>query len=85
MISVANINILADSINTTLERTKDTVEELLRNMEDAVEKTSPLPPPCPQETDLSSASNQYRECPVRVYDSLCVNLTVDEVKESINF
>ena len=83
MISVANINILADSINTTLERTKDTVEELLRNTEDAVEKTSPPPPP--QETDLSSAGNQYLECPVRVCDSLRVNLTVDEVKESIHF
>ena len=83
MISVANINILADSINTTLERTKDTVEELLRNTEDAVEKTSPPPPP--QETDLSSAGNQYLECPVRVCDSLRVNLTVDEVKETIHF
>ena len=66
MISVANINILADSINTTLERTKDTVEELLRNTEDAVEKTSPPP----QETDLSSAGNKYLECPVRACNSL---------------
>ena len=79
MISVANINILTDSINTTLEQIKDTVEELLGNKEDAVEKTSP-----PQEADHPSAVNQYLECPVRVCDRLRVNLTIDKVIESIN-
>ena len=82
-ISVENLNILADSITTTLDRTKETVEDLLRKTEDVVDST-----PATTTTDSHLTAGNLTpslECPVSVCQDLYFNSTVDDIRKFVDF
>ena len=86
-LSVANLNILADSINTVLDKTNETVMELARTAEDAVEAVRVPVPAASSEPDeaTNNSSPAPLECPVRLCENLSVNFSVDEVINAIEF
>ena len=85
-LSVDNLNILADNINTTLERTQESVVELVRTAEDAMETVRVPAPPTPSEPDdVTDSSPNPQECPVRLCEDLLVNFSVDDAINAIEF
>ena len=82
-LSVANLNSLASSITTTLDRTKECAEDILRRAEDILDTTT--------SADMDSrhavAGNVSPplECPVRVLNDVQFDVSVADIKNVVDF